>query len=89
MIFVIGDTATVDGPDGKPVPGIAPAAKQQGRYVAGDQGAAGGGTPAAVPLQHAGSLAQIGKRKAVIDFGWIKLRGALPGGSGASPTSTS
>ena len=27
--------------------------------------------------KHAGSLAQIGKKKAVIDFGWIKLRGNL------------
>ena len=33
-IFAIGDTVTIAGPDGKPVPGIAPAAKQQGRYVA-------------------------------------------------------
>ena len=30
-IFVIGDTATIDGWHGKPVPGIAPPAKQQGR----------------------------------------------------------
>src|SRR5215831_12298183 len=33
-IFAVGDTVTIDGPDGNPVPGIAPAAKQQGRYVA-------------------------------------------------------
>ena len=33
-IFVIGDTATVAGADGKPVPGVAPAAKQQGAFVA-------------------------------------------------------
>ncbi len=33
-IFAIGDTVTIKGPDGNPVPGIAPAAKQQGRYVA-------------------------------------------------------
>src|SRR3954447_13145714 len=33
-IFAIGDTVTIADPDGKPVPGIAPAAKQQGRYVA-------------------------------------------------------
>ena len=33
-IFAIGDTVTINGPDGNPVPGIAPAAKQQGRYVA-------------------------------------------------------
>ena len=33
-IFVIGDTATISAWHGKPVPGIAPAAKQQGRHVA-------------------------------------------------------
>ena len=33
-IFAVGDTTTVKGPDGNPVPGIAPAAKQQGRYAA-------------------------------------------------------
>src|ERR1700755_764477 len=32
-VFAIGDTVAVNGPDGVPVPGIAPAAKQQGRYV--------------------------------------------------------
>src|SRR6202163_1037040 len=33
-IFAVGDTVVIAGPDGQPVPGIAPAAKQQGRYVA-------------------------------------------------------
>src|ERR1700749_1794480 len=33
-IFAVGDTTVIAGPDGNPVPGIAPAAKQQGRYVA-------------------------------------------------------
>ena len=33
-VFVVGDTASVMREDGKPVPGIAPAAKQQGGYVA-------------------------------------------------------
>src|ERR1700733_2296655 len=33
-IFAIGDTVVIAGPDGTPVPGIAPAAKQEGRYVA-------------------------------------------------------
>src|SRR5690606_1091692 len=32
-IFVIGDTAAIADPDGAPVPGIAPAAKQQGKHV--------------------------------------------------------
>lgn len=78
-IFVIGDTASLAGPDGKPVPGIAPAAKQQGRYVARVIKARLAGKPPTGPFRyhHQGSLAQIGKRKAIIDFGWIKLKGAL------------
>src|SRR5881394_1253247 len=77
-IFAIGDTVTIAGPDGKPVPGIAPAAKQQGRYVAAMiKARLGGNTLPPFRYKHAGSLAQIGKRKAVIDFGWIKLRGNL------------
>src|SRR6476646_1549512 len=69
-IFAIGDTVTIDGPNGKPVPGIAPAAKQQGRYVAAlIRARLEGGTLPPFKYKHAGSLAQIGKRKAVIDFG--------------------
>ena len=77
-IFAIGDTVTIADPDGKPVPGIAPAAKQQGRYVAALIKARleGRSSPPFV-YKHAGSLAQIGKKKAVIDFGHIKLRGTL------------
>jgi NADH:quinone reductase (non-electrogenic) len=77
-IFAIGDTVSIAGPDGKPVPGIAPAAKQQGRYVAESIKARLRGE-AATPFRyhHSGSLAQIGKRKAVIDFGAIKLRGTI------------
>jgi len=77
-IFAIGDTVMIAGPDGRPVPGIAPAAKQQGRYVADAiKARLHGGTVAPFRYQHAGSLAQIGKRLAVIDFGRIKLRGTL------------
>jgi NADH dehydrogenase len=77
-IFAIGDTVTIADPDGKPVPGIAPAAKQQGRYVADAiKARLGGGTIAPFRYKHAGSLAQIGKRQAVIDFGRIKLRGTI------------
>lgn len=77
-IFAIGDTVVIAGPDGKPVPGIAPAAKQQGKYVAElIKARLRGGTLAPFRYKHAGSLAQIGKRRAVIDFGRIKLRGAL------------
>jgi NADH:ubiquinone reductase (H+-translocating) len=77
-IFAVGDTTTIADPDGNPVPGIAPAAKQQGRYVADTiKARLDGRTLPPFRYKHAGSLAQIGKRLAVIDFGRIKLRGAL------------
>jgi NADH dehydrogenase len=77
-IFAVGDTVTIADAAGNPVPGIAPAAKQQGRHVATSILARlSGKTPAPFRYSHAGSLAQIGKRKAVIDFGAIKLRGTL------------
>ena len=77
-IFAVGDTVTVAGPDGNPVPGIAPAAKQQGRYVAAlIKARLNGGTLPPFRYKHAGNLAQIGKKKAVIDFGRIKLRGTI------------
>jgi NADH:ubiquinone reductase (H+-translocating) len=77
-IFAIGDTVTVAAPDGTPVPGIAPAAKQQGRYVAASiKARLQGQATAPFRYHHSGSLAQIGKRKAVIDFGTFKLRGTI------------
>jgi NADH dehydrogenase len=77
-IFAIGDTVTISAWNGQPVPGIAPAAKQEGRYVAETIKARLAGRPTPpFRYSHAGSLAQIGKRLAVIDFGRIKLRGAL------------
>jgi NADH dehydrogenase len=61
------------------VPGIAPAAKQQGRYAAAAiKARLKGKTLPPFRYKHAGSLAQIGNRLAVIDFGrGIKLRGAI------------
>jgi NADH dehydrogenase len=78
-VFAIGDTANISREDGTPVPGIAPAAKQGGSYVAKTIVARLAGRRALAPFHyhHQGSLAQIGKRKAVIDFGWIRLRGGI------------
>jgi NADH dehydrogenase len=78
-IFVIGDTATINVWHGKPAPGIAPAAKQQGVHVARTikRRLAGDSQPRAFRYRHAGDLATIGKRSAVIDFGWCKLRGRI------------
>ncbi|MER9635664.1 NAD(P)/FAD-dependent oxidoreductase [Mesorhizobium sp. M0228] len=78
-IFVIGDAAHVLRPDGRLVPGVAPAAKQQGRHVAATIKArlAGDTTVRPFRYRHDGDLATIGKRAAAIDFGWIKLTGRL------------
>jgi len=76
-VFIIGDTAAVMRDDGSPVPGIAPAAKQQGDYVAKVIRAKLAGKPMPGPFRyrHQGSLATIGKSAAIIDFGWLKLKG--------------
>ncbi|BCH20880.1 NAD(P)/FAD-dependent oxidoreductase [Mesorhizobium sp. L-8-3] len=77
-VYVIGDTAAVKGRDGRPVPGVAPAAKQMGRYVASLIEARLSGE-AVAPFRYAdyGNLATIGRRAAVADLGRIKL-GGLP-----------
>ncbi|HKY94969.1 MAG TPA: NAD(P)/FAD-dependent oxidoreductase, partial [Kiloniellales bacterium] len=76
-VFVVGDTASVVTPQGKPVPGIAPAAKQMGSYVAKTIAARLKGRPAPPPFRyrHTGDLATIGRSQAVVDFGWIKFSG--------------
>ena len=78
-IFVIGDTATINAWRGNPVPGIAPAAKQQGLHVAKTIKGRLKGDRRVRPFRylHSGNLATIGKRSAVIDFGWMKIRGWL------------
>lgn len=78
-IFVVGDTATIDAWHGKPVPGIAPAAKQEGAHVAAliRRRLAGDSAPLPFRYKHAGNLATIGKRAAVIEFGWLTLRGYI------------
>jgi hypothetical protein len=75
-IFVIGDTAFATDPKGNPLPGIAPAAKQAGRYVAGVIGARLRGRPTRpFRYRHMGNLATIGRTAAVVDFGWLRLSG--------------
>lgn len=78
-VFVIGDAALVLAEDGNPVPGIAPAAKQQGRYVAKliARRIAGRSQPAPFRYRHAGYLATIGRRSAVIEFPRLHLKGRL------------
>jgi NADH dehydrogenase len=76
-IFVVGDTAHVETPGGGLVPGIAPAAKQEGKYVAKVIRACLAGQPRPAPFRyrHLGNLATVGRKAAVIDFGWLRLSG--------------
>jgi NADH:ubiquinone reductase (H+-translocating) len=71
-IFVIGDTALA----ADPLPGIAAAAKQAGKYVAGVIRARLRGRPTR-PFRYLdlGNLATIGRTAAVADFGWLRLTG--------------
>ena len=76
-IFAIGDTALALGPTGTPAPGLAPAAKQMGRYVgrliAGRVQSRS--EPAPFRYRHLGDLATIGRKRAVVAFGRLRLTG--------------
>src|SRR5215471_1202899 len=78
-IFVIGDAAAVLDAKGNPVPGIAPAAKQMGKYVGKLISARIAGHDAPEPFRyfHLGDLATIGRRAAVVKFGRLELRGFI------------
>ena len=78
-IFVIGDTAHALGSNGKPLPGLAPVAKQQGAYVARVLRArlARRAPPGPFRYRDWGTMATIGRRAAVADFGWLHLKGTL------------
>ena len=76
-IFAIGDVASFKGPDGRPLPGVAPVAKQQGRYVAGVIAARARGAAAPKPFRYRnqGSLAIIGRSTAVASLPHLEMTG--------------
>ena len=74
-VFVLGDLAHVEGPDG-PVPGVAPAAMQAGRHAAKQIIAdIEGKGRSAFRYNDKGSLATIGRAKAVADMPWARFSG--------------
>ena len=76
-IFVAGDLASVLQ-DGKPVPGVAPAAKQMGAHVAQAIRARLAGKPApAFRYRDFGNLATSGRMAAVVHYGKLRLSGLL------------
>lgn len=75
-VFVIGDGACLMQ-NGKPVPGVAPAAMQEGRHTAQNLvRALRGESLLAFHYRDKGSLATIGRTAAVADFGKLRLSGA-------------
>jgi NADH dehydrogenase len=77
-VFVIGDAANVMRPEGGPLPGTAPVAKQQGAYVAAKILAElQGKTMTPFRYRDFGSLATIGRNTAVVEIGRLRLTGFL------------
>ncbi len=76
-VRVIGDAALAKGADGKPLPGLAPVAKQQGEYVAKSILRRLAGRPSSRPFRYRdyGTMATIGRAKAVAEIGPLHLNG--------------
>jgi NADH dehydrogenase FAD-containing subunit len=77
-IFVVGDTATFEE-NGKPLPGVAQVAIQQGRYAGRLIASRIAGKPAPGPFRYfdKGNLAVVGKGFAVLQSGRLNLSGFL------------
>jgi NADH dehydrogenase len=77
-IFVVGDLAHFAHQGGRPLPGIAPVAMQQGEYIARNlPKKLKGETIPAFNYVDRGNLAVIGQNSAVVDLGFIKLTGFI------------
>jgi len=78
-IYVIGDTATVRGKGERPVPGVAPAAKQMGEYVGKVLAAKILGREIAAPFvyRNLGDLAAVGRKSALVSLGRFELSGFI------------
>ena len=75
-VFVIGDLANYSHQTGQPLPGVAPVAMQQGRYVADlIRRRLTGEPPLRFKYHDKGNMATIGRAAAVADLGWVRLSG--------------
>lgn len=77
-VYVVGDTASFT-PDGKdrPLPGLAPVAKQMGKHVAGSilADVSGKRPQDGFTYRDWGNMATIGRNRAIADLGWMRLSG--------------
>ena len=78
-VFVIGDLADYPHQTGKPLPGLAPVAMQQGRYAATviARRVRSDPPPPAFHYRDRGTMATIGRATAVADLGWVRFNGWL------------
>lgn len=77
-VFVLGDQAHFKGDDGRPLPGLAPVATQQGRHLAKNLNLiALGKAPKAFQYVDKGFMATIGRNKAIAQVGSLKLSGFI------------
>lgn len=78
-VFVLGDLALFADEHGRPLPGLAQVAKQQGHYLGRALAARirRNRSPAPFRFHNRGNTAIIGRHAAVFDFGWWQIRGAL------------
>lgn len=77
--FILGDMMSLKKADGKPLPGVAPVAMQQGHYVADVIDRRVRGKPARAPFRYwdKGSMATIGRGRAVVEVGKLKYSGFI------------
>jgi NADH dehydrogenase len=78
-IFVLGDLALLDGKNGKPLPGVAQVAMQEGKYAARTILRRLSGKPPPPPFRYLdfGSMATIGRGTAVAEIGPLRLSGSV------------
>ncbi len=77
-VFVIGDLATLAREDGTAVPGVAPAAMQEGRATARNiVRAVRGEAREPFRYRNKGDLATIGRHRAIADFGKLHVTGVV------------
>lgn len=78
-IFVIGDASHVKNKNSKPLPGLAPVAKQEGNFVAEviKKNIHNGKPSKKFYYKNRGYLATIGRSDAIVDFGWFTLKGRI------------
>ena len=77
-IFVIGDLASLNGPSGRPLPGVAQVAMQMGAHAARNIMRSIEGQPLrAFAYRNLGDMATIGRASAVAEMPWIRLKGLI------------